>query len=123
MKRRLKELCQLAELDFDEVLDLAHAKLTSEMLTGKGGSTWITDVGWERLSTAIVIPEIVPKHHIAQVIKPATNPRYVFGYIRELSKKVAILVPRKLHKRLTGKKITIEEITDANGTSFRLFRA
>jgi hypothetical protein len=122
MKRRLKELCAEAALDFDEVRELAEVKLTSEMLTGKGGNTWITKVGWERLSTAIVIPEIVPKYHIAHVIKPANNHRYVFAYIRELEKKIAVLVPVKMHKRLKGKKITVEEIGDGNGTSYRLFR-
>jgi hypothetical protein len=122
MKRRLKEICQEADLDFEEVRTLAQDKLTSEMLTGKGGNTWITKEGWEILSAAIVIPEIVPKHHIAHVIKPAYNKRYVFAYIRESKLKIPVLVPRKLHNKLKGKKITVEEIEDATGKSYRLLR-
>lgn len=121
MKRRLKEICTAAELNFEEVEELARAKLCDNQLTGKGGSTWITKKGWEILSHAIVIPEIVPKHHSARVIKAANNPRYVFAKILD-GVKVPVLVPQKLHNRLKGKNITIEEIEDATGKSYRLLR-
>ena len=121
MKRRLREICKTADLDFVEVEELARAKLCDNQITGKGGNTWITKEGWEILSHAIVIPEIVPKHYSARVIKPARNTRYVFAKTQD-GIKVPVLIPPKFHKRLTGKNITIEEIEDTNGKSYRLLR-
>tara|TARA_R110000796_G_scaffold25898_4_gene72505 strand:- start:1420 stop:1800 length:381 start_codon:yes stop_codon:yes gene_type:complete len=121
MKKRLKQICQEAGLPFEETEEMARAKLCENQLTGKGGNTWITKEGWDILSHAIVIPEIVPKHYKARVIKPARNPRYVFAKILD-GMKVPVLVPGKMHKRLTGKNITIEEIEDTNGRSYRLLQ-
>lgn len=122
MKRRLKALCQAAELPFEETKALAHDKLCDEHLSGKGGNTWITKEGWELLSTATVVPEAVPDHLSARVIKPARNKRYVFAKIKD-GMKVPVLVPTKFHKRLTGKNIAIEVIEDVKGKTYRYVKS
>lgn len=122
MKIRLSEIARQEHYVWDDLLSLAKEKLAPEMITGVGLNTWIDEVGQEILLEAIDVPEAVPTHHHARVIKVAPNKKYVYAFIRDLNTKVAVLVPKKLSQRLVGKSILIESIEDTNGISYRYRR-
>ena len=122
MKIRISELARNEDCEWEHLLSLAKEKLAPDMITGKGKATWINEVGQEILLEAIDVPEAIPVHYNAQVIKVAPNKKYVYAYIRDLNIKVAVLVPKKLSQRLVGKSILIESIEDTNGISYRYRR-
>ena len=92
------------------------------MLSGRGKNTWINEDGQEILNVALIVPEIVPKHHKGQVIRMAPNPSYVYAKVREMQAVIPVVVPRRIQKTLLGKMISIEEITDKVGSSYRYVR-
>ena len=118
-KVRLIKIASDFDLKFDEVLKLAQSKLSAEMLTGRGRNTWVDEEGQSILMESMYINEIVPKHYRGRVVSHAPNPSYVFAYIKELSMKVPVVVPRKYRNTMKGKTITIEMIEDVRGRSYR----
>jgi len=120
MKVRIGALAKEWEMDVDELVALAHSKLSKSMISGKGGKgLWINEGGQEILEKAIYVPEVVPKHYDGIVVRLAPNPRYVYAYIDEIKKSVPVCVPKVARKRMYSKKINIESIEDNAGTSFR----
>lgn len=118
-KVRIIQLAKEWGVDVEELLSLANDKLSDEMTTGKFRATWINEEGQKILKDATSIPECIPKHYEGKVIKAAANPSYVYAFIREIDKKVPVVVPRRWRGRLRGKNILIEEIKDINGKSYR----
>tara|TARA_R110000824_G_scaffold212744_3_gene399079 strand:- start:2810 stop:3196 length:387 start_codon:yes stop_codon:yes gene_type:complete len=118
-KVRIIQLAKEWGVDVDELISLANDKLSDKMLTGKLRATWISEEGQKILKDATSIPECVPKHYEGRVIKPAANPNYVYAFIKEIDKKVPVIVPRRWRGRLRGKNVLIEAIQDVNGTSYR----
>lgn len=118
-KTRLTKLAEEFEINIDEALNIAHEKLSKEMITGKGKATWINEEGVEILADALIIPEIVPKHLKVKILNECPNRCYNWGYSKELSKKIPVLIPRKFWGKLIGKTITIECISDDKGESYR----
>jgi len=118
-KVRLTKVASDFDLQFDEVLQMAKSKLSEEMLTGRGRNTWVDEEGQAILMESMYINEIVPKHYRGRVVSHAPNPSYVFAYIKELSIKVPVVVPRKYRNTMKGKTITIEMIEDVRGRSYR----
>ena len=98
-------------------------KLSSEMTTGKGGTTWLSDEGVQVFMASVDVPEAVPKYHEAFAIKPASNPRYIFAKLLPNGPKVPVLVVRKIQRRLKGKRILVEEIKSTTGSSYRYVKA
>lgn len=123
MKRKLLDIQKESDESWETVLKICEEKLAPEMLTGKGKLQWVSEEGQAILEDALFIPEIVPKHHVAYIIKNAPNKNYVFGLIREKSLKVPILIPRKMRGKLVHKNCTIEEIQDERGKSYRYVRS
>lgn len=119
MKKRLIKIAEEEEVDFDEMMELVFEHLKPEMTSGTGRGTWVDEKGQELLSLAVVAPELTPKLYSAFVIKKALNPKYVFGFIKELGMKVPILTTRKFQKSLVKKNITVEAIEDERGTTYR----
>ena len=118
-KVRLSKLASQFCKDFDEFFELATNKLSSEMLTGKGKNTWVDEEGQKILIDCMYVEEIVPKHYKGKVTSEAPNPSYVFAYIKEISMRVPVIVPRKYRRGMKGKTITIEMIEDVRGRSYR----
>ena len=110
-KVRIGLLADELEAEVDELIALAKSKLCASMMTGRGGKAlWINEDGQEILRRAVDIPEIVPKHYKGYVLKPAANPRYVYAYIKEIGKKVPVVISKHFKDRLVGKRIDIELI-------------
>ncbi len=118
-KVRLIKIASDFKLEFDKLLQLAQSKLSQEMLTGRGKNTWIDEEGQSILMESMYIEEIVPKHYRGRVVSTAPNPSYVFAYIKELTMKVPVVVPRRYRNTMKGKTITIEMIEDVRGKSYR----
>jgi len=118
-KVRLIKIASDFKLEFDKLLQLAQSKLSQEMLTGRGKNTWIDEEGQSILMESMYIEEIVPKHYRGKVVSTAPNPSYVFAYIKELTMKVPVVVPRRYRNTMKGKTITIEMIEDVRGKSYR----
>lgn len=119
-KRKLKDIAEEKEIPFEEAFDLAKSKLAAEDLTGRGKATWVSEDGQAILEEALDIPEIVPKHYKARVIHGAPNKNYVYAYIKEISKKVPVVIGRLfVNKCLIGKNIDVEAIADNKGVSYR----
>jgi len=122
MKVRLSTLAHNGHYEWDELLSLAKEKLSSDMITGVGKNTWISEEGQDILADAMDVPEATPAHYKAYVIKVAPNKKYVYAYIRDRQLKVPVLVPKKLARKLVGKTILIEAIEDVSGISYRYRR-
>tara|TARA_R110000824_G_scaffold47907_2_gene135810 strand:+ start:778 stop:1149 length:372 start_codon:yes stop_codon:yes gene_type:complete len=118
-KVRLIKIASDFKLEFDKLLQLAQSKLSQEMLTGRGKNTWIDEEGQSILMESMYIEEIVPKHYRGKVVSTAPNPSYVFAYIKELTMRVPVVVPRRYRNTMKGKTITIEMIEDVRGKSYR----
>ena len=103
-----KKLTQLAEeygIPFEEALDLVFRELEEEMVTGRGKNTWINEDGQRVLDEFISMPVL----YRGPVLSKAPNPMYVMAYIKEITKKVAVKIPRKMQSKITpGKVIYIE---------------
>lgn len=118
-KTRLTELSEQFDVSFEEALQIAIDKLSEEMITGKGKNTWINEEGVEILNEALEIPEIVPKHYRTKILKECPNKMFNWGHIKEIGKRVPVLIPRKFWGKLIGKYVTIECISDDTGESYR----
>lgn len=103
-----KKLTQLAEeygIPFEEALDLVFKELEEEMVTGRGKSTWINEDGQRVLDEFISMPVL----YRGPVLMQAPNPLYVMVYVKELSKKVPVKIPRRMQGKVTaGKLIYLE---------------
>jgi hypothetical protein len=118
-KKRLIRIAEELGITFEKAIWLAENKLPEDTLSGKQRATWITEEGQIILEEAAYIEEIVPKHYEGRVIKSAANPNYIYAFIKEIDKKVPVIVPRRWRGRLKGKSILIEKIKDVNGESYR----
>ena len=103
-----KKLTQLAEeygIPFEEALDLVFKELEEEMVTGRGKSTWVNEDGQRVLDEFISTPVL----YRGPVLMQAPNPLYVMVYVKELSKKVPVKIPRRMQGKVTaGKLIYLE---------------
>ncbi len=118
-KTRLKEIAEKNNIEFDDALKLAQEKLPAEMITGKGKGTWINEDGNDIRLESFEIPEIVPKHYNAKILNECPNKMFNWAHIKEIAKKVPVLIPRRFWGKLIGKIITIECIKDDKGESYR----
>jgi len=121
-KKKLTQIANEQEVDFEEAIRIAKEKLPEGSLTGKGKNTWVTEEGAFILEDSLMIEEIIPKHHEGNIVGECPNPRYNYVVSKSIKKRVPMLVPRKLQGKLIGKKITFEAISDNKGTSYRYVR-
>jgi hypothetical protein len=118
-KKKLVDIAEEANMSFDEAFGIAKEKLAQESMTGRGKATWIDEEGQGILAVALEVPEIVPKMYKARVVHEAPNPHYVYAVIRELGKKVPVVIGKHYMKKLVGKNIDVEAIQDNQGVSYR----
>ena len=104
-KKRLTEIAEEYGIPFEEALDLVFKELEEEMVTGRGKITWINEDGQRVLDEFISMPVL----YRGPVLSQAPNPLYVMVYVKELSKKVAVKIPRRMQGKVTkGKLIYLE---------------
>lgn len=119
-KKRLKTIAEENEVELEYLIELVESKLPEHTITGAGFARWISEEGQELLAQAVDIPELTPKRYRGVVHSKAPNRSYIYVYIREIKKKVPVVIPRKLEHSLTeGKNVNVEAIEDTKGTSYR----
>lgn len=122
-KTKLTDLAKELDIDFIKAMGMTEEHCEDDQVTGKGKNTWLTEEAVEKIKAVAEVPEIVPEYHMGEVLKGAENPNYIWVHIRQLKKKVPVVIPRRYYGKLIGKKIKIEEIKDARGkSSFRYVR-
>jgi hypothetical protein len=105
--------------DYLTVSTLIEEHVSKDQVTGKGKNTWLTEDAVDIIKDKMEVPELIPDYYIGHVTHDAPNPNYVYAHIKELNKKVPVVVARRFRGKLKGKNIKIEQITDATGSSFR----
>ena len=119
-KKRLTIIAKENNLELEYLSGLVESKLPSDTVTGVGKGRWINEEGQAMLEKAIDIPELTPKILRGIVHSKAPNKSYLYVYIKEIQKKVPVVIPRKLVDHLlAGKNVNVEVITDNVGTSYR----
>jgi len=104
-KKRLTELSEEYGISFEESQKIVFDNLEEEMVSGKGKNLWINEDGQRVLDDLISMPIL----YRGPVLSQAPNPMYVMVYIKELTKKVPVKVPRRMIGKITkGKLIYIE---------------
>ena len=103
-KKKLTEIAEEYEIDWEAAQDFVSNNLAEEMVTGKGKNTWINDDGQG------IFEDMIPINILyrGKVVQLAPNPRYVLTHIRELGKKVPVKVPLRFSRGLLGKIIHVE---------------
>jgi len=119
-KKRLTIIAKENNLELEYLSGLVESKLPEDTVTGVGKGRWINEEGQAMLEKAIDIPELTPKILRGVVHSKAPNRSYLYVYIKEIQKKVPVVIPRKLENYLLpGKNVNVEVITDDVGTSYR----
>ena len=119
-KKRLTIIAKENNLELEYLSGLVESKLPEDTVTGVGKGRWINEEGQAMLEKAIDIPELTPKILRGVVHSKAPNRSYLYVYIKEIQKKVPVVIPRKLENYLLpGKNVNVEVITDNVGTSYR----
>ena len=119
-KKRLTIIAKENNLELEYLSELVESKLPEDTVTGVGKGRWINEEGQAMLEKAIDIPELTPKILRGVVHSKAPNRSYLYVYIKEIQKKVPVVIPRKLENYLLpGKNVNVEVITDDVGTSYR----
>tara|TARA_R100001163_G_scaffold65430_1_gene62567 strand:+ start:3747 stop:4124 length:378 start_codon:yes stop_codon:yes gene_type:complete len=104
-KKRLTEISEEYGISFEESQKIVFDNLEEEMVTGKGKNLWINEDGQRVLDDLISMPIL----YRGPVLSQAPNPMYVMAYIKELTKKVPVKIPRRMIGKITkGKLIYIE---------------
>jgi hypothetical protein len=118
-KVKLIHIAEENEFDFELAFKIATENLKEEMLTGKGKATWVSEEGQDILDRLLLAQELHPAEYHGQVVRLAPNRSYVYVRVKDIKKTVACVVPRGIQESLMGKAISIEEIKDNKGSTFR----
>ena len=118
-KTKATALAEELEVDFLTISTIIEENVSEDDISGKGKNTWLTEDAVNIVKDKLDIPELVPNYFVGKVTHQAPNPNYVYVYLKELSKRVPVIVPRRFKGKLNGKTIKVEEITDNAGSSYR----
>lgn len=118
-KKKLTQIAEENEIEFDEALSLAQEKLPEGSLSGKGKNTWVNEEGTKILEESFCIAEIITTHFNGLVLQEAPNPKWNYVLHPVLKRRVPVLIQRRWQGRLVGKKITFEAIYDNKGVTYR----
>lgn len=102
----------------NKLLEIKNLKLVKgEHYTGYGKNTYFTPKGVEEVELALEIPLAVPDKLNGTVLHPAKNPDWVMVKLEHTDGKIPVKIGRKFRGKLIGKRILIDAITDASGST------
>ena len=81
--------------------------VSEDQVTGKGKNTWLTEDAVNTIKNKMEIPELIPEYYMGHVTHEAPNPNYVYAHIKELDKRVPVVIARRFKGKLKGKKIKL----------------
>ena len=114
-KRRLADIAAEHDMSFEQVRDLAFNILDECALTGKGKNTWVNEVGQVALDDIIAMPVL----YRGKVLSQAPNPLYIMVYLKDITRKVPVKIPRKYTNRLTGKMVYVQADTSGENVTYK----
>lgn len=104
-KRKLTEIADEMGISFDKALEISSLHLDEDMVTGRGKSTWINEEGQDIMDTSIPVAQV----YRGKVLSVAPNKRFSFVYIKEMLRKIPILMPKRMQgESAVGKYVYIE---------------
>lgn len=112
-------LAKKLKVDVSKVMEIVTTKLEPKDWKDELGNVWLFPSGQEKVKLAIEVPLAVPKVLEGFVLYDARNPNYVMCKIDGMENKHPVGIKRKMHGKLTGKRICIHAITDTKGTTYR----
>lgn len=118
-KTKATALAEELGTDYLTVSTLIEDHIPEDQVTGKGKNTWLTEDAVNTIKDKMEVPELIPDYYMGKVTHQAPNPNYVYAHIRDLGKRVPVIVARRYTGKLMGKTIKIEEIKDESGSSYR----
>jgi hypothetical protein len=118
-KTKATALAEELGTDYLTVSTLIEEHVSEDQVTGKGKNTWLTDDAVNIIKDKMEVPELIPDYYMGHVSHEGRNRNYVYAHIKDLDKRVPVVVARRFRGKLLGKTIKIEQITDATGSSFR----
>jgi hypothetical protein len=102
----------------NDLLAIKNSKLTKgQHYTGYGKNTYFTPEGVAEVELALEIPLAVPDKLNGVVLHPAKNPDWVMVKLEHKDGKIPVKIGRKYRGKLIGKRIVIDAITDASGST------
>ena len=118
-KTKAIKLAEELDTDYLTVSTLIEEHVPQNQVTGKGKNTWLTEDAVSIIKDKMEDPELIPDYFLGKVTHEAPNPNYVYAYIKELKKRVPVIIARRFKGKLLDKSIKVEKITDTNGSSYR----
>jgi len=115
-KKRLTNIAEEYGIPFEDAEKIVFDNLEEEMVSGKGKNIWVDEDGQRVLEEVISMPVL----YRGPVLSRAVNPNYVMVYIKELTKKVAVKVPKKWQSKITPGKVVYVE-ADNSGAEPKYF--
>ena len=94
-KRKLTEIADEMGISFDKALEVSSLHLDESMVTGRGKNTWINEEGQDIMDTSIPVAQI----YRGRVLSVCPNPRFSYVYIKEMLRKVPIIMPKTNARR------------------------
>lgn len=123
-KVRLSEMVKNLPITFERGMELILEESLPEGSYKKfGRDYWLDDSAQEEISRLATEPDMKPEIHRCRILRPAPNPKFVYGMIEDRSAVIPILCGRKWSKAIVGKSVEVEEIRDGGGSSYRYIRA
>lgn len=115
MKKLAEELGKTVE----EIDAVRREKLSDKHWRKMAWGIAITNEGCDIIRNNYIVPEIYPRKLRGWVKGQCANPRWVWCVFEEMDGKHQVLIPRRLAGKLIGKPITVDEIKDVNGITYR----
>ena len=115
----VKALAEELGKTVEEIDVVRGSKLSTKHWTRRGKGISLSDEGADIIRGHFDIPEAFPSKHRAFVKAEARNPSWVWCVLDGMEGRFPVAIPRRLRGKLVGKYITVDAITDINGTTFR----
>jgi|DEB0MinimDraft_12_1074336.scaffolds.fasta_scaffold00926_4 hypothetical protein len=115
-KKKLKNITTEYGIPFEEGLELVFNNLEEDMVTGKGGNTWINEDGQRVLEELIPMPVI----YRGKVVSLPPNPAFLTVYIKEITQKIQARIPmREKQSKFAHKIVYVESHTEGNKVKYK----
>ena len=114
-KKKLTAIAEEYGIPFEEVQELVFKHLEEETVTGKGKNTWVNEVGQVALDDIIAMPVL----YRGKVLSQAPNPLYIMVYLKDITRKVPVKIPRKYTNRLVGKIVYVQADTSGESVTYK----
>ena len=117
-KKRLKDIAEEFNIDFEEAQRIVYNNLEEDMVSGKGRNTWISEAGQDIFDNYVPLPVI----YRGKVVRLAPNPMFVVTYIKELGKTVPVKLRNRNQKGFLLKTIYVKADNSGEEPRFSYIR-